>query len=149
MTTRDFTIVRGTRSGIFVPDVTGELYAHLVSPQDGFPLLRLAGSDGLILLEHDLTAKLAFKVADYYVWDENKVLKQRGRIYVRGPYPEEQTRRQFLTLTFTGPGPHLVVAVPELVFVNGVLYQDYQLLSNGLYLPGLGEDDTVTVLTWA
>ena len=149
MTAKDFTIVRGTRAGILVPGAVGEVYAKLVSPQDGFPLLHLKGKDGVIVLDPSLTGKLGFSVADYYVWDEDKVLLQRGRIRVQGPYPDIDAAKAFTLLNFTGPGPHPVAKTPSLVFVNGVLFNDYQTTTEGVYLPGIGEDDDVTVLLWA
>lgn len=149
MTTKDFTIVRGTRAGILVPGAVGEVYAKLVSPQDGFPLLHLKGKDGVIVLDPSLTGKLGFSVADYYVWDADKVLLQRGRIRVWGPYPDIDAAKAFTLLNFTGPGPHPVSGTPSLVFVNGVLFNDYQMTTEGVYLPGIGVDDDVTVLLWA
>ena len=148
MTTKDFTIVRGTRAGILVPGAVGEVYARLVSPQDGFPLLHLKGIDGVIVLDPSLTGKLGFSVADYYVWDADKVLLQRGRIRVWGPYPDIEAPKTLTLLNFTGPGPHPVSETPSLVFVNGVLFNNYQVLTEGVYLPGIGMDDDVTVLLW-
>lgn len=146
MRTVDFTIVRGMNAGVYVPNVEGEVVLLMVSPQDNFPLIRISGTNGVITLDHRLTSTLGFKVADYYVWDSERKLLQRGRIRVHGPYPDEVNDQEWQVLRFVGRGPHQLPAEPKLVFVNGVLYHEYELLTEGLYLPDAGLEDEITVV---
>ncbi|QAY18188.1 hypothetical protein [Thermus phage TSP4] len=144
--TVDWTITRGMRAGLIVPDAEGEVVLQMVSPQDGFPLLRAYGERGVVVLGPEITGMLAFKVADYYIWDEDRTLLQQGRVYVRGPYPAAMESSDWQLFRFTGRGPHPVPQAPQLVFVNGVLYLEYEMLDGRLYIPDAGVDDEVVAV---
>jgi hypothetical protein len=139
----DYTINRGT---VFVIPAAGEVM-EVFSPQDGFPLLRLRQENQMFYLGPETTSVLAFSHGYYYVYDESRVLKQRGLLKVQGRLyaPSNATVSM---LSFQGPGPHDISQLNGqlLVFVNGVLHTDYQLDGSQLTVNGAGPEDTVTVI---
>jgi hypothetical protein len=139
----DYTINRGT---VFVIPAAGEVM-EVFSPQDGFPLLRLRQENRVFYLGPEATSILAFSHGYYYVYDENRVLRQRGLLKVQGRL-YAPSNAQVSVLSFQGPGPHDVsqLSGQPLVFVNGVLYMDYQLEGGQLTVNGVGPEDSVTVI---
>ncbi len=138
----DRTINRGT---VFVIPAAGEVM-EVFSPQDGFPLLRLRQENQVFYLGPETTSVLAFSHGYYYVYDENRVLRQRGLLKVQGRL-YAPSNAQVSVLSFQGPGPHEVpFSGQPLVFVNGVLYTDYQLEEGQLTVNGVEPEDSVTVI---
>ncbi|ABU97062.1 hypothetical protein P74p112 [Thermus phage P74-26] len=139
----DYTITRGT---LFVVPASGSVM-EVFSPQDGFPLLKLRQENGVFYLKPETTSLLAFSYGHYYVYDENRVLKQRGLLRVQGNL-YAPANAQVELLTFRGPGPHQVPALSgqPLLFVNGVLYQDYQLADGVLQVNGVQPEDEVVLV---
>ncbi len=138
----DYTINRGT---VFVIPAAGEVM-EIFSPQDGFPLLKLRQENQVFYLGPETTSVLAFSHGYYYVYDENRLLRQRGLLKVQGRLYAPRNA-QVSMISFQGPGPHEVPFGGQLlVFVNGVLYIDYRLEEGQLTVNGIEPEDRVIVI---
>ena len=150
MIVQDYTIVRGTR---FILPVPTDAVMEVFVTQNGLPLLKVREVAGVVHLGPELTSMLRLSNGDYYVYNADRMLIQRGMLKFQGDLYVPPVTGNPVTgkYEFVGPGPFVLGTLMYnhiLVYVNGVLTDDYTLANGVLTIDGqLTSDDEVVVVT--